>query len=90
MDEVYTKFDEGIRNDLMFNTTSNYYKVLHPLALKVSVFSPSNLTGKGIEYYGKGNWYIPSTDELELLVWFRIRSTATDRTTETEAYWDST
>ena len=90
MDEVYTKFDEGIRNDLMFNTTSNYYKVLHPLALKVSVFSPSNLTGKGIEYYGKGNWYIPSTNELELLIWFRIRSTATDRTTETEAYWDST
>lgn len=90
MDEVYSKFDEGVRDDLLFDTASNYYKVVHPLALKAITFVPNNLTGNGVAYYGKGNWYIPSTDELELLIWLRIRSTATDRTTDTESYWDST
>ena len=89
MDTVYTKFDEGVRNNLGFSTASNYYKVLHPLAIKACLFEPNNLSGTGINLYKKGNWYIPSTDELELLIWYRIRSTATPTTSDTEAYWNS-
>ena len=88
-DTICAKFDEGVRNNLGFVTASNYYKVMHPLAFKTSIFEPANLSAKGIEYYSKGNWYIPSKEELELLIWYRIRSTATATTSSTEAYWDS-
>ena len=89
-DEICNKFDESVRNELNFNTSANYYKVLHPLALKTSIFEPENLTNKGVEYYSKGNWYIPSTNELELLIWYRIRSTATTTSANTQSYWDNT
>ena len=87
-DEVCSKFDEGVRTNLKFETASNYYKVLHPLAFKASIFEPNNLTAKGVEYYAKGNWYIPSKEELELLIWYRIRSTATATSTKPESYWN--
>jgi hypothetical protein len=76
-DNICSKFDEGVRSNLGFTTASNYYKVLHPLAFKTSIFAPDNLSGKGVEYYSKGKWYIPSKEELSLLIWYRIRSTAT-------------
>lgn len=87
-DEVCSKFDEGVRTNLKFETASNYYKVLHPLAFKASIFEPNNLTAKGAEYYAKGNWYIPSKEELELLIWYRIRSTATATSAKPESYWN--
>lgn len=68
---------------------SDYYKVLHPMAFRVSNFVPENLSGKGLDYYNKGNWYIPSVEELGLLIWYRIRSTAKSTTTAPETYWDS-
>lgn len=89
LEEVYSKFDEGVRNDLGFATSSNYYKVIHPLAFKTSAFEPENLSKSGVTYYSKGNWYIPSKEELELLIWYRIKSTATSTTSSTESYWDS-
>ena len=88
-DDICKKFDEGVRSNLGFNTASNYYKVLHPLAFKTSIFEPENLSGSGIEYYKKGSWHIPSIDELELLIWYRIRSTTTSTTSNTESYWNS-
>lgn len=88
--EVCEKFDYSVREELLFNTSTNYYKVLHPLAIKASLFVPDNLSGSGLDYYTKGNWYIPSVEELELLIWYRIRSTATATTTSSESYWDST
>ena len=87
-DDVCSKFDEGVRTNLKFETASNYYKVLHPLAFKASIFEPNNLTAKGVEYYSKGNWYIPSKEELELLIWYRIRSTATATSSKPESYWN--
>ena len=89
IDEVYTKFDECVRTDLSFATSANYYKVLHPLALRAITYTPDNLVGSGINLYKKGTWYIPSKDEIELLVWHRIRSTSTTTTANTAANWDS-
>ena len=88
-EELSKKFDEGVRTNLGFNTASNYYKVLHPLAFKTSIFEPKNLSGEGATYYKKGSWHIPSIEELELLIWYRIRSTTTSTTSSTESYWDS-
>lgn len=88
-DDICNKFNESVRYDLSFNTSSDYYKVLHPLAFKASIFEPDNLSENGSEYYKKGSWYIPSVEELELLIWYRIRSTATSTTSSTEAYWNS-
>jgi hypothetical protein len=53
------------------------------------MFEPKNLSGEGANYYKKGSWHIPSIEELELLIWYRIRSTATSTTSSTESYWDS-
>jgi hypothetical protein len=89
MDTIYTKFDESVRNDLRFNTSSNYYKVLHPLAIKAYLFEPNGLIEKGVDLYKKGTWYIPSTDELELLIWYRIQSTTVSETSGSDSYWNS-
>lgn len=89
-DDICSQFNSGVRNNLGFNTASDYYKVIHPLAFKTSVFEPENLSDNGATYYAKGNWYIPSTDEMELLIWYRILSTATSTTSNTQSYWDST
>jgi hypothetical protein len=82
-----------VRTNLKFETASDYYKVLHPLAFKASIFEPNNLTAKGVEYYAKGNWYIPSKSEIELVVWYRIISTITSEEAsvkDTAAYWNDT
>ena len=86
---ICTKFDEGVRNNLGFVTASNYYKVMHPLAFKTALFEPTNLSGDGITHYSKGKWYIPSKEELELLIWYRIRSTSTSTTSSTESCWNN-
>ena len=85
--EVFDKFNE-YAHELGFESSS-YHKVLHPLAMLVSNFSPKNLSDKGEEYYKKGSWYIPHQAELSLLIWYRIRSTATSTTANSESYWNS-
>lgn len=91
----YTDFEEI---EEIFNTTVqdkgfadnvDYYKVLNPLALRISLFEPESLKEEGLDYYSKGKWYIPSKEELTLLVWHRIRSTTTATTSNTSQYWDS-
>lgn len=86
--DVFNNFTNSI-TALGFDKV-DYYKVLHPMAFRVSNFVPENLSGKGLDYYSKGSWYIPSIDELELLIWYRIRSTSKSTTTATKTYWDST
>lgn len=90
MDEVFEMFNTTVRNGLLFQTSSEYHKTLHPLYIKATLFEPDGLEKSGVNYYSKGSWYIPSVDEIELLVWYRIRSTATATTSKTEAYWNST
>lgn len=88
-DDMRTRFNDGVKS-CGFEEQADYYQTLNPLALKVSLFEPSNLSNVGIEYYSKGNWYIPSIPELELLIWYRIRSTTIATTSNPERYWDST
>ena len=88
-DSIFSEFNSQVKKN-GFNTTSDYYKVLNPLAIKANTFEPENLSKEGSTYYSKGNWYIPSEKEIELLVWYRIKSTATSTTTNSQAYWDST
>lgn len=86
-DDVYKEFNNTVTS--LFNDVSEGHKVLHPLALKVSAFQPDNLSNQGLGY-SKGNWYIPSYEEMKLLIWYRIRSTCTNTTSNSQAYWDST
>lgn len=71
-----------------------YYKVIHPLAFKASLYEPKCLKDvknqQGLNYYRKGNWYIPSVEELELLIWYRIRSTtAAVNAATSKSNWDA-
>jgi hypothetical protein len=58
------------------------------LSYKTYLYSPENLSDKGSEYYAKGNWYIPSMNELELLIYYRIASTCNPKESTGEAYWN--
>ena len=89
-EDVCKEFNSAIRNELNFNNPLQYYKVLHPLAMKTSLYYPENLSKSGIEYYSKGSWYIPSMSELELLIYYRIKSTTNNTTSDTQSYWNST
>ena len=69
----------------------DYSKVLNPIYLKASVYEPQNLEGDfALTNYSKGNWYIPSIAELELLIYYRILSTTKPNDTNIKGYWDST
>ena len=87
LDGIFTEVNKAI-NSWGFNV-SDYHMITHPLALKASTYVPNNLTGKGIDYYSKGSWYIPSMSEINLLVWYRIQSTTTSTTTNSASYWNS-
>jgi hypothetical protein len=77
IDVIYNKINDIISSEF---GEADYHKVLHPLALKTTLYEPNDLTEKGTDYYKKGNWYIPSIEELSLLIWYRIRSTSTSST----------
>ena len=81
---VKTKFDSDKAIDVKYHTT------LNPLFIKASLYEPQNLSNEGVDYYSRGNWYIPSKEELSLLIWYRVLSTTSTTTTEPESYWNST
>jgi hypothetical protein len=59
--------------------------------LKALAFEPSNLSGEfALTNYSKGNWYIPSIKELELLIYYRILSTTQENDVNDKSYWNST
>ena len=83
-----TVFNEAA-SELGFNENVDYHQVIHPLAIRTLAFEPQNLSDRGLSYYKKGNWYIPSKDELDLLIWSRIRSAVSSTTSKSESYWNS-
>lgn len=69
----------------------DYSKVLNPIYLKTLVYEPKNLSGNfATTQYSKGNWYIPSIKELELLIYYRIMSTTKENDNNIPSYWNST
>ena len=68
----------------------DYSKVLNPIYLKTLVYEPKNLSGNfATTQYSKGNWYIPSIKELELLIYYRIMSTTKENDNNIPSYWNS-
>jgi hypothetical protein len=50
---------------------------MYPAFLKALYYEPQTnipLSGKGIDQFGIGNWYIPDSRELELIIYHRINS----------------
>jgi hypothetical protein len=94
LDNVFTQYDDVVKSIMTPDGAYYpYHLIVHPLAVKIQTFSPENLSGNGITYYAKGNWYIPSKEEIELLVWYRIISTVSTKgstiVTAPESYWNA-
>ncbi len=88
IETVCKLFNESIVKN--FPTGVDYSKVLNPIYLKASVYEPLNLEGDfALTNYSKGNWYIPSIAELELLIYYRILSTTKENDTNIKSYWKS-
>ena len=62
---------------------------LFPAFLSAMYFIPNDLSDKGMDYFGLGNWYLPSAYEIERIVYYRIHSCMTNAT-DTQKYWNST
>lgn len=87
--EICKLFNESVVQN--FPTGVDYSKTLNPIYIMASVYEPANLEGTfATTNYAKGNWYIPSIAELELLIYYRIRSTAKSTDVDLKSYWDST
>lgn len=88
IETVCKLFNEAIIKN--FPSGVDYSKVLNPIYLKTSVYEPENLEGEfALANYSKGNWYIPSIAELELLIYYRILSTTKQNDTNIKSYWKS-
>jgi hypothetical protein len=89
IDEVCSLFNESIVKN--FPAGVDYSKVLNPIYIKTLTYEPKNLEGEFAKTnYSKGNWYIPSIKELELLIYYRIMSTTKATDTNIKGYWNST
>ena len=60
--------------------------------LKALYYEPNTtvpLSGKGLTYFGLGNWYVPDARELERMIYYRINSAITSDVSS-ESAWNST
>lgn len=80
-----------VSNQTYYKTACNGFNYgLFPAFLHALYYEPNvELTGKGKEYFGLGNWYIPDTRELERIIYYRINSCISN-STSTEDHWNST
>jgi hypothetical protein len=65
---------------------------LYPAFLKALYYEPESsveLSGKGINYFGVGNWYVPDGREVERIIYYRINSAIYDNAL-TETHWNAT
>ena len=57
-------------------TSSSYAQIIYPAFYKACIFQP-DYSDKCKDYYKSGNWYVPSIEEMSLLIAHRITSTTT-------------
>lgn len=89
VEEICKLYNESITKN--FPTGADYSKTLNPIYLKALLYEPENLEGSfALANYSKGNWYIPSIAELELLIYYRIMSTTKATDVNLKSYWKST
>ena len=89
VDEICKLYNESITKN--FPTGADYSKTLNPIYLKALLYEPENLEGSfALANYSKGNWYIPSIEELEVLIYYRIMSTTKATDINIKSYWKST
>lgn len=72
-------------------TNSSYAQLLYPAFYNACLYSPTVNSGESLHAgYSKGNWYIPSVDEVRILIANRIKSTtAFSNANQSASDWDS-
>ena len=72
-------------------TNSSYAQLLYPAFYNACLYSPTVNSGESLHTgYGKGNWYVPSVDEVRILIANRIKSTtAFSNANQSASDWDS-
>lgn len=72
-------------------TNSSYAQLLYPAFYNACLYSPTVNSGESLHTgYSKGNWYIPSVDEVRILIANRIKSTtAFSNANQSASDWDS-
>jgi hypothetical protein len=66
----------GGTNQGALSNGNSYAQMIYPAFYKASIFQPET-TGKLMDYYKAGNWYVPSITEMSLLIAHRIISVTT-------------
>ena len=70
---------------------SSYAQLLYPAFYNACLYSPKVNSGESLHTgYSKGNWYVPSVDEVRILIANRIKSTtASSNASQSASDWDS-
>ena len=93
-EQVCSQFDHdlGIKSNIGSLKRGTYDQLLYPAFYKACLYEPEFADGEIVlDEYRKGNWYVPSVDEIRVLVAQRIRSTSTSTVdTVSETFWNST
>lgn len=71
------------------NECDGFLYALYPAFLKALYYVPNNLSGKGENYFGLGKWYIPNSEELERIIYYRIMSSINNES-GSENLWNAT
>lgn len=73
-------------------TNSSYAQLLYPAFYNACLYSPIVNSGESLHPdYSKGHWYVPSVDEIRILIAHRIKSTtAFSNASQSASDWDST
>lgn len=81
-DSICTQFDSRL-GTITFNgaqgplsSDNTYAQLIYPAFYKACIFQPET-SGVLIDAYKAGNWYVPSIDEITMLIAHRIKSVTT-------------
>lgn len=72
-------------------TNSSYAQLLYPAFYNACLYSPTVTSEESLHAgYSKGNWYVPSVDEIRILIAHRIKSTtSSSNANQSASDWDS-